>query len=625
MAITVTTDMKYTRPGEGTPSNVLSAHNALIWLFQDGAIAANPTAKVQIDVLNTAGGVIFASDPFDAYLLDYSSPVAKFRFDATQIIKHIITNYFYKEMSNDVISPQDYGNEIQVNIVTFDNAVQEDAETIEYFGSHAVNQIGDEYGANIPRIFYNDTEEIAHFLGFPNHVFFYAPTTLVVETPAIQIINSLVNLITAWVNTSYDTFTTSGSEIISAIASTGSEAKSNAFSIITGQTVILVFDLTLNSGQLPIMVLWDDLQGLGDEPVSNQEQAAAGDNIIILNAFQTTDNCKLRWINTGASNHSTDVSATLLESYLAEGTLGLYVHDINIGLFHLSASSKQIKISYDPSAPVLVKTFNLTVFEPCENAVYVRWLTRDGYYMYWAFTPFKVSSVEAQKIGNVINSFDEQALANSRNFLIGYKNSFDKIAVSAATVPIVFLRKLMELFISPAVYLWQGKETPDENLISSLSNFGYEIFTSSGTVVISAIETGSSGSLLSNAVQFTKGQTVIVIFDLTLNSGQAPNVRIVNGDINSISNIVNSANGFNAIELTLTETTLGLLRFLNSAAANYSTDKILVKNPEVETDWILLEAVEGSHNLREKKQHDNFNATLVLPENFTQTLGGSDL
>ena len=184
MAITVTTDMKYTRLGEAE-SNVLSAHNPLIWEFQDGAIAANPTATVQLTVKNNADSTIYTSAAFPAYLLSYVDPLAKFRFDATQIIKHIIDNYFYKETS-EVIEPENYGSKIEVYIRTYDDAVLEDTESIIYFTFHGLNQIGDEYGTNIPRLYLNDTEEIAHFLGYPNHLFFYSPTDLVAEDSVIE-------------------------------------------------------------------------------------------------------------------------------------------------------------------------------------------------------------------------------------------------------------------------------------------------------------------------------------------------------------------------------------------------------------------------------------------------------
>ena len=944
MAITVTTDMKYTRAGEGAPSNVLSAHNALIWLFQDGAIAANPTAKVQIDVINTAGGIVFASDVFDAYLLDYSSPVAKFRFDATQIIKHIITNYFYKEMSNDVISPQDYGNEIQVNIVTYDNAVQEDSETIEYFGSHALNQIGDEYGANIPRLMYNDTEEIAHFLGFPNHVFFYNPTDLAAEDSVISFLSKSLQAIEflylssnnmhpdfgitggvthnpslwyyngktygVWMSRggagynldsrifalNHETGIMSDSYLcctgavdatdphaypsvivaddghiivareelfddhptqahnsamfmmrsdnaedesswVNALAHNanyfsecgvtggGGEARRLAYPMLaktingdlylwarsgdaqellrifqsqdngvswdgfgTGETdglVVMTFpsvswaynsqikhktDTKLYMIVNPynnvdkrnrIYFLWstdgitwrnvDDSWSKNIQTVGSITEAEAETNLKVCGAntpevfyYQsgfindagnphilvgrsTDDGANYftsyyywngaAWVNNdfntpdvsmvgatsiiyqksddepvylmlknsiGGKNiftvYSSDdffvnmaaiqninpvnslnyaamtynykdadylmfvflyyVGVTYSDIYVYVedeslrfedyGTLGLYVHDLNLGLFQLNRQIYQCSVHYDPTDTTLIKTYNLTVFEPCENAVYVRWLTRDGIYMYWAFTPFKVSSVEAQKIGNVINSFDEQALANSRNFPIGYKNSFDKIAVSAATVPIVFLRKLMELFISPAVYLWQGKETPGENLLTEWVNQRYETFDSDGAVIISAIETGADGRAFSaeaDDFDVVVGEEIIVILFLTLNGGQLPSLGLVLGSsiLVAISNFSQLTEGLNIVTLAVTKTDTARLRISNTAASNFSTGKVIIKRAEVETDWILLEAVEGSHNLREKKKADNFNATLVLPENFTQTLGGFDL
>ena len=249
--------------------------------------------------------------------------------------------------------------------------------------------------------------------------------------------------------------------------------------------------------------------------------------------------------------------------------------------------------------------------------------------MYWAFSPFKVSSVEAQKIGNVINSFDEQALANSRNFPIGYKNSFDKIAVSAATVPIVFLRKLMELFISPAVYLWQGKQTPNENLLTEWVNDRYETFEFNGAVIISAIETGSDGrafSVVADNFDVVVGEEITVILFLTLNGGQLPKLLLLDSsEFGAISNYPQLAEGLNIVTLTVTKTDTARLRISNTAASNFSTGKIIVKRAEVEADWILLEGIEGSHNLREKKQADNFSATLVLPEKYTQQLAGQNL
>lgn len=88
---------------------------------------------------------------------------------------------------------------------------------------------------------------------------------------------------------------------------------------------------------------------------------------------------------------------------------------------------------------------------------------------------------------------------------------------------------------------------------------------------------------------------------------------------------MNSAAGFNKIELTVNATDSVRLQIINTGVSNYSTSEIIVKRKEKESDWILLNKVEGSHNLREKKEHDNFECTLVLPENFTQQLSGQNI
>ena len=167
--------MLYTRPG-AAESNVLSAHDPLIWEFEDTALVGGPArAKVQFIVRDNDLAVIYTSAAFPAYLLSYEGTLAKFRFDGTQILKHIIKNYLYKEIST-IIAPVDYGSTVVVAFRTYDNAVENADDSVTYYLSQAVNQIGDEYGSNIPRLFLNDTEDIAHFLGYPTKIFFYLAT-----------------------------------------------------------------------------------------------------------------------------------------------------------------------------------------------------------------------------------------------------------------------------------------------------------------------------------------------------------------------------------------------------------------------------------------------------------------
>ena len=627
MAIYMDTDMLYTRAGESDVSNVLSAHNPLIWEFSENQspVWTNPLATIQFVVKNNAAGTIYTSAVFSCYLYeiedDAPAEIYHWRFDGTEIIKHIINNYFFKELTASVLGALNYGSYVQVTIKSYDGVTLKDTEVIEYFASHAVNQIGDEYGANIPRLMYNDTEEIAHFLGFPQHLFFFSWDSLATEDPIIEILPSIANQITSWTNILYDTFTSSGAEITSAIDAADGLAITNEFSIVAGESVRLVFDLTLNAGAQPDFWLRNEATDLD---ISSLVGSVSGDNYIILTA-ELTCNCYICVSADGANNFLTDaIHAQLLKGYSEEGTLGLFMHTIVLSVFQFTKESKQVKFLSDA---VLIKTYNLTVFQPCENAIYIRFLTKDGYYMYFAFSPYPSRSVEGEKIGNVINSFSEMALANSRNYPIGYKNSFNKIACIASSVPIVFRRKLMELFISPAVYLWQGKQTPDENLITKFPSNTYDTFETSGTVIISAINTAGDAYAWTDSFNVTIGETISVLVYIITNPGEAPSIAIDDlGGAGVISNVEALSAGYNNIELVITATADGArLRISNTAASAFETKKIIVKRAEVETDWILLEGVEGSHQLREKKDFDNFECTLVLPENFTQTLGRVDV
>ena len=633
MAINITTDALYTRAGESDESNVISVHNPLILEFNDDTpIAAAATATVQFVVKNNAGGTIYTSSAFDAYLLSGGGgATAYFFFDATEILKHIIANYFYNEMSNDVIYPENYGSEIEVTIKTYDATVLEDTDTsLVYFGCHALNQIGDEYGANIPRIFYNDTEDIAHFLGYPNKLFFYSPDDLSADGPYFEVFaDEPTNPITSIVNgisNPYGTFTTVGTAITSAIAAALSEAESGqTFTVLEGeQWAVLIPGLTLNSGVAPSVYL---AQGAGFSEASNKLTAIAGDNVIVL-SVHTSKLVRLVIENSAAGNWSCDdIQVRKVKAATGAGTLGLYMHCIDLSVLALDKTCKYAKIYNDVADPTLIKTFNLDIFDPCENGVYVRYLNKNGVYSYWMFPGTKSTTRDGSKIGNVINSFSDMATANSRNKNIGYRDSFERITVIYPAVPIAYRRKLIELFTSPAVYLWQGQETPDENLLTSWGNNAYETFVSNGTVIISAIETGTNGKAYSLPIfNVTQGEKIIVIFNLTLIGGALPSLTLLDtGLYTTVSDTITATAGFNAITLTVTITATARLRIRNLASSNFSTGKIIVKRAETETDWILLESVEGSHNILEKKGSDNFECTLVMPEHYTQKLSGQNL
>jgi hypothetical protein len=100
----------------------------------------------------------------------------------------------------------------------------------------------------------------------------------------------------------YDTFTTAEDIIITeATTATQASAKSNTISVAnTGVYKLAVF-LTLDSGQSPLVYLWDNTSAA----ISNQVRLADGLNLITLIATATDASASLAFINSSAASWST--------------------------------------------------------------------------------------------------------------------------------------------------------------------------------------------------------------------------------------------------------------------------------------------------------------------------------
>jgi predicted secreted protein len=94
------------------------------------------------------------------------------------------------------------------------------------------------------------------------------------------------NLISSWSNVDYDTLTSSGTSITSAISDGTSEqnCESDGISITDEDEVKVIFFLTLNSGTAPTFAILD---GAGGSAISNTEVAADGLNMLTLTATST--------------------------------------------------------------------------------------------------------------------------------------------------------------------------------------------------------------------------------------------------------------------------------------------------------------------------------------------------
>lgn len=116
--------------------------------------------------------------------------------------------------------------------------------------------------------------------------------------------NYYPNLVKSWENSGYETFTTSGAIITSAVNSSSSAYMwSDQFAVKRGESIKVILNLALTSGEAPYINI-DDLGGFGD--ISNDEQLASGLNEITLIATKTTSTARVRIYNSNASNFATN-------------------------------------------------------------------------------------------------------------------------------------------------------------------------------------------------------------------------------------------------------------------------------------------------------------------------------
>jgi predicted secreted protein len=99
--------------------------------------------------------------------------------------------------------------------------------------------------------------------------------------------------------TDYDTLTVSGIAITSAINAAGAAyCNSNTFSVSLGDVIKVAVFLTLNSGEVPSVAIWDNTSA----DISNVATLVAGLNILTLTVTGNDASASLRWRNSGAAN-----------------------------------------------------------------------------------------------------------------------------------------------------------------------------------------------------------------------------------------------------------------------------------------------------------------------------------
>jgi hypothetical protein len=113
-----------------------------------------------------------------------------------------------------------------------------------------------------------------------------------------------------------------------------------------------------------------------------------------------------------------------------------------------------------------------------------------------------------------------------------------------------------------------------ENLIEGWANFNYDTFTTTGTVINSAIRAaGNATAYSSNTFPVTKGESYTYIFYFNRTSGSYPTLQLY--DMGTISNIANVVDGLNFASLTATASSdSAYLLISNATPANWAMTEV---------------------------------------------------
>ena len=149
-----------------------------------------------------------------------------------------------------------------------------------------------------------------------------------------------------------------------------------------------------------------------------------------------------------------------------------------------------------------------------------------------------------------------------------------------------------------------------ENQITSIVNFDYEVFSTTGTAIAVQNTSGNGHAYSIPQFDIVKDIPLTVIFYLTYTSGQYPIIDIVSG-VSIVTNSVNATAGLNVITLTPTGNyNNATIQIHNTANASFSTTNIYLFNNYSEK--YLKFAFEHSCDLGSITYDDGFTQVLYL-------------
>ncbi len=432
------------------------------------------------------------------------------------------------------------------------------------------------------------------------------------------------NLVTEWNNAAspshYSTFVTDGPDITSAINAAGlgtSYCTTNYINVLYGMQYTITINITVAAGGAPDM----HTSGTGTGTIyPSDHQLVDGENIL---TYMCVVSGTIRFLLYGDALDSFSATVTVTGYDITNR----YWWDSGYNSLTISPtnnSSYDTLISNGGASPDITSAIK-TVAAGVEYCYSDAFSVTTGDYIRFNFTLdlnsgtapncVLVDSADADKSNVVrlvhgLNSFVLISTVTDANCRIRFRN--EDTELTNFSMLFCYAIKLTSTYIKPfalstdSYYQYKGntltrllpvgdyylKLTTNagyiyysdwfkvdcvyENLLSNPVNVTYDTFTVSGNTISSAINAAGEAYSTSDVFQVIKGETITIIFWLTLNSGQVPTIYITPSPWGAIYVGEASAAGLNEITLTPSWTGDAYFRFYNSDASNFSTADIEV-------------------------------------------------
>jgi len=438
----------FTRNLKSDSSDLISAYNNNIFL-----ISFTPTDETKdITVKIEVGGVTFNCYHYDT---TGAGTIFHFRIDLLEIIRYFLYDFYFKAVSAN-INLSNLVRKREFEILGYEDAVETDDNDVELYISHAVNQIGYEYGGNVRYLYDNEDLKIIAFNEFPFELYFYKSSTgicittlngvfLLIDESVTEGLNTLKHAsldvegenevliynggtekITGWTNDGDFPWTilTATGKVMTEFANSGVEdglAYTNEFAIVAGTTYLIYLSLEDEDvSVLPVFGIGEsaDIPNLGSTK-GEDLTIAWGDNFIAYLATATGNRrLYLRVFEGDDEDISGDISLTNL---------------------------------------ITTQKIELDVKDSLCDGVYVRYLSKEGFYRYWLFNKYYKYTSQGSKIGEIIPYMDTMVSSQGRTKNIGYEKVFESMLVTSENVSKADQKLLMDIYTSPAVYFWLGE------------------------------------------------------------------------------------------------------------------------------------------------------------------------